>query len=278
MDDPARLQVQGLCRFSYPCTGGFKKYHEDFEQRRAVLYDPKRLDQRLLWFTRIGLPGIAAQTDGDFTLHMVIGDDMPNPWRDALMAAIRPVPQIRLHALPPMDHRAACRKVLLGAREGAAGHVAEFRLDDDDAVALTYVETLRRQHRRLMRLSNAKGRVALDHGRGAVVQAMPSGEIALHGVVTHCWSAGLSLFLRRQDDGTIMDFPHHKIWMRVPFVNLTDKTMFIRGDHATNDAKTPWAGAGSFPVEDGAWPELLQTQFGIDIDRFRAEWRGLGGV
>jgi len=272
------LQVQGLCRFSYPCTGGFKKYHNSLPERRAALYDPRRLDQRLAWFTHVGLPGLAAQTDPDFTLHVLVGEDLPNPWRDRLADAIAPVPQIRLHALPPLDHRAACRQVLLGARDQTKAHVAEFRLDDDDAVAVTYVETLRKLHRKMSRVAGAKGRVALDHGRGVVLEATPDGQIVPHGVVSHCWSAALALYARPDDDGTIMDFPHHKIWMRMPFVNLTDQVMFIRGDHGGNDAETPWAGTGPFPVPEAEWPKLLQTRFGMDFAQFRRVWAGVTGT
>jgi len=106
MATPDGLQVQGLCRFSYPCTGGFKKHHDSLSDRRAALYDPRRLDRRLAWFTHVALPGLAAQTDAAFTLHVLVGEDLPEPWRSRLEAAIRPLPQIRLHALPPLDHRA----------------------------------------------------------------------------------------------------------------------------------------------------------------------------
>jgi len=154
-------------------------------------------------------------------------------------------------------------------------HVAEFRLDDDDAIAVTYVETLRRLHRKMSRIAGPKGRVALDHGRGVVLEAKPDGPIVPHGLVTQCWSAGLALYARPGDDGTIMDFPHHRIWMRMPYVNLTDQTMFIRGDHGGNDATTPWAGTGPFPVPDAEWPKLLRTRFAVDIARFRSVWAEL---
>jgi hypothetical protein len=275
MADAVDLHIQGLCRFSYPCTGGFKKYHDSLAERRTALYDPQRLERRLIWFTRIALPGLAAQTDPDFTLHLLIGDDLPAPWRDRLQAAIAPVSQINLHALPPMDHRAACRQILRGGRDPARAHVAEFRLDDDDAVAVTYVETLRRLHRKMTRVAGPKGRVALDHGRGVVLEAKGNGVVIPHALVTHCWSAALAFYAKAEDTGTIMDFPHNKIWMRMPFVNLTDQTMFIRGDHGMNDAATPWSGAGAYDVPEAEWPNLLQSRFAVDLPGFRADWARL---
>ena len=38
-----RVQVIGLCRFSYLGERGFQIGHETLEERRAFLYDPGRL-------------------------------------------------------------------------------------------------------------------------------------------------------------------------------------------------------------------------------------------
>lgn len=266
------LQVQGLCRFSLPCTGGFKKYHADFAERRAALYAPDRLDARCLWFEHVCLPGLALQTDPDFTLHVVLGADLPEPWRGRMAALFAEIPQIRAHWRTPDDHRAICREVLLGARDPHAAAVAEFRLDDDDAIAVDYVAQLRRNWPKLARLAGPNGRVALDHGRGMVLQARPDDQILVHPLLTLCWSAGLSLFMRPDDTGIIMDFPHHRIWQRVPFVNLTESMMFIRGDHATNDSRTPFDAATPVPLPEAEIAEILMRRFGIDLAAFRNAW------
>ena len=266
------VQVQGLCRFSFPCTGGFKKYHESLADRRAALYAPKRLDERTLWFEHVFLPPLRAQTDPDFTLHLLLGEDLPEPWRARVRAAIADVPQVRPHWREPGEHRAICRDVLLSARDPNRLCVAEFRFDDDDAVAVDYVLQLRRQWPKLARLSNANGRVALDHGRGMVLEAQPDGTIKPHVLNTHCWSAGLAVFLRPSDEGIVMDFPHHKVWARMPFVNLTDSVMFIRGDHAHNDARTPFGAGLPVPVPEAEIPALLTRRFAIDFQAFRDAW------
>jgi len=269
------VQIQGLCRFSLPCTGGFKKYHDSLTERRVALYAPARLDARCLWFEEVGLPGLALQTDPDFALHMLLGEDFPEPWRSRIEAVMAEVPQIVPHWRAPDDHRAICRDVLLSHRDPSRAVVAEFRLDDDDAVAIDYVAQLRRSWPKLARLAGPNGRVALDHGKGLVLQAHPDGRIETHALLTQCWSAGLALYLRPDDPGIVMDFPHHKIWQRVPFVNLTDAVMFIRGDHATNDARTPFAAAAALPIPEAEIPEILNRRFGIDIDGFRAAWAQL---
>lgn len=266
------VQVQGICRFSLPCTGGFKKYHETLQERRAALYAPARLDTRCFWFEHVLLPGIAGQSDPDFTLHVVLGEDFPEPWRSRMERLMARVPQITPHWRAPEDHRAICRDVLWAGRDLDRAAVAEFRLDDDDAVAVDYVAQLRRNWPRMARLAGPNGRVALDHGRGVVIQGHADGRVDLHLLLTLCWSAGLAIFLRPEDEGIVMDFPHHKVWQRMPFVNLTDSVMFIRGDHGTNDAPTQFAAAGRLDMPVTELDGVLARRFGIDIAAFRIGW------
>ncbi len=269
------VQVQGLCRFSFPCTGGFKKYHESLEGRRAALYAPRRLDERTLWFEHVFLPPLRAQTDSEFTMHLLLGEDFPEPWRSRVETAIEDVPQIKAHWRAPGDHRAICRDVMWGGRDAARAVVAEFRLDDDDAVAVNYVHHLRRSWNTVGRLANVAGRVALDHGKGVVLQARADGVIKPHILNTHCWSAGLAIYLKPDDEAIVMDFPHHKIWARVPFVNLTDQVMFIRGDHDHNDARTPFRAGQPVPLRDDEIAPMIKRRFSIDLPAFQAEWRAL---
>jgi len=269
------VQVQGLCRFSFPCTGGFKKYHQDLNERRGALYDPARLDMRVMWFERVFLPSIAAQTDPDFTIHVLMGEDFPEPWRSRMETHFAAIPQLEPHWRAPGDHRAICRDVLWAGRDMSRASLAEFRLDDDDAVAINYVQQLKLMHRKVARLAGANGRVALDHGKGMVIQAHADGRVDLHVLITHCWSAALAIYLRPGDEATVMDFPHHKIWQRVPFVNLSDTVMFIRGDHATNDAKTPFAAAVSLPIAEQEQVAILARRFHVDFQAFLHDWETL---
>ena len=82
------MQVIGLCRFSWPGIGGFQVEHDSLESRIAYLYAPERMEERFRTFETITLPPLKAQTDGDFTFLVVIGDSLPARWRDRLMALL----------------------------------------------------------------------------------------------------------------------------------------------------------------------------------------------
>jgi len=275
MADAVNLQVLGLCRFSYPAElEGFQTHHATMAERRAALYSPARMETRLFWFEHIALPGLRAQTRDDFTLLLLMGEDMPQPWHDRLLAMIADVPQIRPVYRPTGPHRLVYREILHAARDPAADMVAEFRLDDDDAVAVNYVQMIARAVPQIRPLFRAKGRVALDQGKGVVVEA-DGPEVRLIPVLSHCWAAALTVFLRPDDEACVMDFPHQKVWQRMPLVSHTDQLMFLRGAHATNDSKVGLSGTGSFKVDAEDYPDLLARRFGVDIEGFRAGWAAL---
>ena len=80
-----------------------------------------------------------AQTDPDFTLVIMTGPDLPDPYLSQLRDLAAGHPQLRLELVPPMDrHLDACRAAIAAHIDPAADAIGHFRHDDDDAVALDY--------------------------------------------------------------------------------------------------------------------------------------------
>ncbi|KAA9004771.1 glycosyltransferase [Histidinibacterium aquaticum] len=263
------LQVLGLCRFSYPALQGFQTAHDDIEARRAALYDPARLDLRLTWFEHVCLPGLANQTNPHWTLLLLLGDDFPEPWRSRLEALIAEVPQIVPVYRPPGNHRAVCGEVLRAARDRAATWVAEVRMDDDDAVATDFVERLRADWPRVRPFAEEEGLAAVDYQRGVVLEAGP-GKMTLHPRVARYWGTALALILRRDDARSMMDFPHHRVWWRMPTITRHKPMIFVRGSHATNDSHINLRETITLEMKSPAVERVLKTRFAIDLPAFRS--------
>ena len=109
-----------------------------------MLFDPDRLNARMIWFEHVFLPSLQAQTDPDFTMIVLTSEDLPQPWLDRLRALIGALPQFRLQTMPPLAHRVACADAIKAVVEPGADLTAQFRLDDDDAVAVEYIALIRR--------------------------------------------------------------------------------------------------------------------------------------
>lgn len=231
-----RVQMLGLCRFSYVGLRGFQVEHEDYNSRRAFLYDPARLARRWFWFSQICLPAWRAQTDPDFTLVVMTGPDLPEPYLSQLRALAREIPQLRLSLVPPMSfHRQACRAAIADHLDPEAEVIGHFRHDDDDAVAVDYIAESRRDFAAVQDLWRREGRLSLDYSRGFMLELEGDG-LRLTPRICHDMGVALTLFLRPAEEATALHFNHMRLGQWMPGVAVTRPVMFLRGRHVDSDS------------------------------------------
>ncbi len=270
-----RVQMLGLCRFSYLGRRGFQVEHGSVEARRAFLYDPERLARRWFWFEQVTLPALRAQGDPDFTLVVMTGPDLPEPWLGRLRELAAEIPQLRLELVPPMDwHRAACAQAIAPHVDRTADVVGHFKHDDDDAVAVDFIRMARRDFRLAAPLFRRDGKVAIDYMKGVILRADQSGVQALP---RHVYSTGVALvvFLPPDARESAVDFEHWRLGSHMNVVALNDRPMFARSVHADNDSGAlgghyPW----DAPPSDMAG--LLRSRFRIDLGALDRGVRGFG--
>ncbi|MDZ7711181.1 MAG: glycosyltransferase [Roseovarius sp.] len=262
------MRVIGLCRFSYPALGGFKRMHETVAEREAYLYAPERMALRFAHFESLTLPSIAAQTNGDFTFLVVTGESLPEPWRTRLHDLAADVPQMRIVPMAPMRHRDAMRLAIKEALGEDETESIQFRLDDDDAVAVGFVQSLRWFERNTRRMRRAWRNVAFEYNRGYAVRLSEHG-IEAEAVQTHFWACGLAVLFRPGDPKTVMNYGHHKLHHEMPTLINPEARMYLRalhGDNDTGDAQHPPALA---PLDE-AQRALFRRRFNVDEDRVKA--------
>lgn len=263
------IQVLGLCRFSLVSEGAFQVTHASLDERRAFLYDPARLAQRFAWFENVLLPGMAAQSDPDFRLIVLTGADFPQDWRDRLQARVAGIPQVVLDFRAPGKHRDLCHAAVTERIDPAAEVVAQFRLDDDDAVALDYVARIRSDFDRHLRpLYRRNSLLSVDNAKGLVLDASRGG-VNVHQVMTHNWTPGLTLYLPPDHDKSVLDYPHHRLLSHMPGVSLQEEIMYVRGKHGANDSKN-WGRAIGAAMDPARAARILHAGFGIDLPAFAA--------
>ena len=262
------VRTIGICRFSYPALGGFKRMHGSVAEREAYLYDPERMALRFAHFESLTLPSIAGQTNGDFTFLVVTGESLPEPWRTRLRDLASTVPQMRIVPLEPMRHRYAMRLAIKEALGDDDTESIQFRLDDDDAVSVAFVQSLRWFERNTRRMRRTWRNVAFEYNRGFAVRLSDCG-IEAQEVQTHFWACGLAVMFRPGDPRTVMNFGHHKLHHEMPTVISPGAQMYLRAlhdDNDTGDAQHPPALA---PLDD-AQRTLFRRRFNVDEDRVKA--------
>ncbi|WP_435168380.1 glycosyltransferase [Falsirhodobacter sp. 1013] len=264
-------QVLGLCRFSLLVEGGFQVEHDTLAARRAMLYDPARLALRFAWFEEVCLPSLRLQTDPDFTLILLTGADFPDRALQRLRQATQDIPQIVLRQIAPERHRPACRRVLKAEVDPAARAVLQFRLDDDDAVSIDFVERLRADMALAQGMLDRDGRLYLDYNRGFTLMTPPEGR-QIAAQVADRVAAGLAVALRPDDGSCVMDFAHNKVHQAMNGLTFTDRFMYVRGKNGLNDSAGGQFrhGGARLDMDQADCEEQLAARFGIDPARFDA--------
>ena len=266
------MRVIGLCRFSYPALGGFKRMHRSVAEREAYLYAPDRMALRFRHFESLTLPSIAAQTHGDFTFLVVTGESLPAPWRAHLHDLAGTVPQMRVVEMAPMRHRDAMRRAIKAALGDDDTGSIQFRLDDDDAVSVGFVQSLRRVERTTRRMRRNWRNLAVEYNRGHAVRLSEHG-IAAEPVQTRFWACGLAVLFRPGDPKTVMNYAHHKLHHDMPTLIDPGPEMYLRALHDDNDTGEAPHGRALAPLDAGQRARF-RKRFNVDEDRVKALFAG----
>lgn len=262
------MQAIGLCRFSYPAFGGFQVKHETIEDRIAYLYDKARLEERFRLFESVALPGLRAQSDPNFGLVIVIGDQFPPEHERRLESLIKDLPQAIIHKEPPRNQREVMKEVLNTARIYPHEPCLQFRFDDDDAIAVDFIEKLRDAASKAAPFLKGQRSVAFDWNHGFAARFDATG-IRAAPLFRQFFVAALGMYIKPNDKRTIMNFAHDKIPRFMPCLSFSDEAMFVRGINGANDSRQ--AGERD-PTLNTLTPEqeaLFRARFAIDVDEVR---------
>jgi len=262
------VQVIGLCRFSYPAEGGFQVEHANLNDRIAYLYAPARIEERFRHFEAITLPGLRAQTDPDFTFVILIGDAMPRAYLDRLRDLIADFPQARLHAAAPGSHRKVCQQAINAARDMSRPSL-QFRHDDDDAVAVTFVERFRAAATDCATLTARHRMMGFDFNRGFIARPDAAG-ICAEPAQTPYWGVALGMAVQPGVRLSIMNFSHAKLSLAMPTITFEHEPMYVRGHNDHNDSRQKkHIRPIDLPRLDSAGEAEFRALFAIDADHVR---------
>lgn len=258
------MQVIGLCRFSYVGLGGYRQEHDTLEERRAYLYAPERLEERFRLFETVCLPSVIGQTDPEFQLRVVVGECFPLPYLERLLSLTEHLPNVGISVQPPDRHRRQMIKVLRHAREDPDAPCLQFRLDDDDAMAVSFVERLKQAAQDLKPVWSRYPMTTIDFNRGYVYRAGPNG-LAIKPDRYPYTALSLGVVVPGGSDRTIMHHGHHTLWRETPTLTIPDGDMYMRGYNGFNDSRSKGRGKeiNVTPVTPEEARHLKQT-FNVD--------------
>jgi len=262
------MQIIGLCRFSYPAIGGFQVGHDSYEDRIAYLWAEERLEERFRLFEAVALPCLRAQTDQNFDLILLIGEDFPKRHRDRLHDLTADIPQVKIVARPPLPSRECSKALLNEARRDPSKECIQFRHDDDDACAVDFIEKMRTAARDVRPLLKKHRTVGLDWNKGYVAEVGADG-IAATPIYRPYYVSALGVHIQGNCQITIHNFMHERIPQFMPCVTFADEDMFMRSHNGYNDSRQKKV--KPVPVEPltDAQEDLFRDRFAVDVDLVR---------
>lgn len=230
------MRTIGICRFSYHGKGGFKVGAEDPKALAAFLYGEARMEERFRLFEAITLPCVAAQTDPDFTFLIVTGKWFPEKYLKRLRELTADIRQCEIRQYPPRPHRKIMAKAINDWRGPPDVPCLQFRLDDDDAMALTFVERLKQTAQDLGAITARHSAVAVDFNQGYVFTAGSDG-VKLWPYNYPYSAIALGMIVQAGNDDTIMSHGHQNLWKTIPTMTFTGEDMMMRGHNDYNDSR-----------------------------------------
>lgn len=273
-------QIVGVCRFSYAGEGGFSASGRSRVSLEDMLYDPRRMRQRFAFFEKICLPSLAAQTDSDFTLVALVGDTMPFRWRRRLKDLAAGFPFLQVCTLEPAGPLNSTRRAFRRGTDPDAEFVTGFRIDDDDAVAVDYIERTRAVADGLLDggWADADTPVAIAFHRGLYWDMKNRERPFFDFRETTPLGLASAMVTPAETQANIFRWNHRRLPAHVRCFTDPSEIMFLRTLHATNDSdRSIPPGAEHLPTPRAR--AILKDRFGLESEEvFPLMWQASGST
>ncbi len=247
---------------------------DDLDESRKLLYDPARLKHRLFLLEHVVLPSLRHQSDQDFTLVLVMGDNLPKATRKKVLQLIGDIPQIHpVFVEEGGQSKTVFRDAINALKDADAVATAQFRLDDDDAVGVDFVKLTREIFEMTRPMFEKSGIFGLDYSRGFVMKTMDAG-CEFIPISIRLWAPGMVVFSSSKRKKCVLDYHHLRLWHYMPTLMWNDRPMFIRGAHHSNDSDIKNLGRRSraFKFQMSNLKKYMRENFAIDVETIERIW------
>jgi hypothetical protein len=150
---------------------------------------------------------------------------------------------------------------------------AQFRLDDDDAVSVRFIEQALALFALQRPLFEQNGLLGVDFCRGFLFR-MHEDRCSFAPVSMRFWAPGMMVFIGAQHSRCVLDYHHLQLWHHMPTLTWMNRPMFVRGAHGDNDSGVKNLGrrTRSFPFPEHRLARHMRRRFAIDLPALESAW------
>jgi Putative rhamnosyl transferase len=224
--------IYGHIRFSFYGITDTRLKPDTDGTALARLYDETRMARRFFLFENLTLPSLLHQTDRDFRTVIMSSSLMPDRFKDRLSTLAARLPGAVVDFSEYQRGDKAFYKFMAQAA-GVKGRESSvhFRLDDDDALAISYIQRLRD----ITRVLSPSTHVTFPTG----ILLFPQAEANPVGTSILNQQLLTAQGLATVNGGTFHKNPfqmmHGTVWTRWPVVSDPRTVAYIRVHHFDND-------------------------------------------
>lgn len=230
------MQTLVLMRYSYFGASGWKS---DASRELDALLAPERLTKRAELLEKIALPSLAAQTDPDFKLVILAARDFPK-WRkkqlrDLCFDALGEDRVKLLFRGPGLAH--AKFRAFIQKSQTDDPVTCQVVLDDDDALARDFLETLKPEAESTYQLCKGERPYTfLSYSRGLTLK-LSDAEPELIWRNSPFTNLGLALVSSTSERKSVFGVAHKRVAERHPArVIYSPVPSYVRTIHDINDS------------------------------------------
>ena len=207
------------------------------EERREILFDPDRLAQRFRLFEALTLPSLTAQEDQNWRAVVLYSTELPSAFQARLLDGLIAHDAIHPVAVAPHEPLGRVLRREMDAIADKDALRAAFRLDDDDALARSFLSRLRG-----LLTTYAADQTAVSFARGHILKTEEdgSGFRLAEAVRNFGIGCGLTLITRGRDERDIFQLgpPHRRVDEAFPTIADARAPVFLCTAHPGNDSGT----------------------------------------
>jgi len=261
-------QIVGLIRFSFATIGNFYPGFDTIEDMEAFLFDPARLDRRFRLFEAYCLPSLANQTDPDFICVLLVGANMPAPYKDRLRAMTCDIAALRIVEAEPQHHYSGIKKTLNAIPGNGFTHRTTFRLDDDDAVDNAFIARLKDLAPNVAQIGDPDMPAAIAHNLGFYLEQREDKTVVYPTCERTPISVGAALIAPVSFADNVYQVDHRQLPQYFNAYSDTQHYAYVRTIHPDNKAKPHRTGL-KLQLPNKVIDELLRIHFGRKLGQFR---------
>lgn len=222
------MKIVGHCRFSFFGRTDTGRAVATAQDAQDLLWNPERMAVRFHLLENLLLPSIRNQSDPDFWFVLTTSEIMPSVYHDRLEAAVDGLAQARIIRTKETDIGRALRGVMIEASNDRQDPAVHFRIDDDDAVCVSYIERLRAA------AAGLRPSTMITFPSG--VMGFLDGDTARHRVFDkHSIAIGLALVKAAADMRTPFQIQHRAYAQRNPVYADPTFPAYHYTRHSTNN-------------------------------------------